>query len=118
MEMKAISGWTLRWILNFAAVLTTAWIIPGFVLGIWGAIVGGGFLSFVNALIRTALAWLQPDWKISALVTLAVNLLAAVLTVMTIKGVEVTGLGGWISTVLLLSVFSFIISQAVDYWVD
>jgi uncharacterized membrane protein YvlD (DUF360 family) len=113
--MRGISGWILRWILNFAAILVVAWVLQGFELGVWGAIVGGGFISLVNAFIRGIFSFprLQADWRHLIIVTLVVNFLVVWLTSVTIKGVEVLGLGAFLLTVLLISLFSFIISIVV-----
>jgi putative membrane protein len=114
--MRSISGWVLRWILNFAAIIVVAWILTGFQLGIWGAIVGVGFLSLVNAFIRPILGflWSRFDWRSLGIVTVVVNLLGLALTAVTIKGVDVIGTGGLVLTAVMISLFSFIISSVVD----
>jgi putative membrane protein len=114
--MRRISGWTLRWILNFAALLVVAWILDGFELGLWGAVVGGGFISLVNAFIRPVLTafHLPVAWKNLSIGTLGVNLAAFLLTAVTIKGVDVRHVGALFLAALLVSLFSFIISSVVD----
>jgi putative membrane protein len=50
-----MQGWLIRWICNIFAIILTAYIIPGFELTIWGAIVGSIFLGVINAVIRPLL---------------------------------------------------------------
>jgi putative membrane protein len=114
--MRSVSGWVLRWILNFAAILVVAWILTGFWLGIWGAIVGCGFLGLLNAFIRPILGFVWPrfDWRSLGITTVVVNLLGMALTTITIKGVDVANVGSLLLTVVMISLFSFIISSLVD----
>ncbi|HNX29407.1 MAG TPA: phage holin family protein [Syntrophomonadaceae bacterium] len=108
-------GWLLRWLLNIIAILITAYLIPGFELTFWGAIVGSIFLGIVNAIIRPVLIILTLPLNIVTLglFTLVINGFTLWLTAITVKGFDVTGFGAAILSALVLSIVSFVISYFV-----
>lgn len=108
-------GWLLRWLLNIIAILVTAYLIPGFELTFWGAIVGSIFLGIVNAIIRPVLIILTLPLNIVTLglFTLVINGFTLWLTAITVKGFDVTGFGAAILSALVLSIVSFVISYFV-----
>ena len=108
-------GWLLRWLLNIIAILVTAYLIPGFELTFWGAIVGSIFLGIVNAIIRPVLIILTLPLNIVTLglFTLVINGFTLWLTAITVKGFDVTGFGAAILSALVLSIVSFVISYLV-----
>jgi len=110
-----LRGWLLRWLLNIIAILITAYLIPGFELTFWGAIVGSIFLGIVNAIIRPVLIILTLPLNIVTLglFTLVINGFTLWLTAITVKGFDVTGFGAAILSALVLSIVSFVISYFV-----
>lgn len=110
-----MQGWILRWLLNIAAILITAYLIPGFALTFWGAIVGSIFLGIVNAIIRPILIVLTLPLNIMTLglFTLVINGFVLWLTAITVKGFDITGFGAAIISALVLSIVSFILSYLI-----
>ena len=110
-----MQGWILRWLLNIAAILITAYLIPGFELTFWGAIVGSIFLGIVNAIIRPILIVLTLPLNIMTLglFTLVINGFVLWLTAITVKGFDITGFGAAIISALVLSIVSFILSYLI-----
>ena len=112
-----MSGWIIRWVFNMVALILTAWILPGFSLTIWGAMVGCAFLGIVNAWIRPVL-WLIPfrnkfNWLVLMVATIIANCFGLWLTSATIKGFDIAGIGTMLLAVLVASFFSILISFAV-----
>ncbi len=105
-----------RWLLNIAALIITAAILPGFQLTIWGAIVGSVFLGIINAVIRPLLLILTLPLNILTLglFTFVINALMLWLTSATIRGFDIEGFGWAILSAILFSVISFIISLFID----
>ncbi len=105
-----------RWLLNIAALIITAAILPGFQLTIWGAIVGSVFLGIINAVIRPLLLILTLPLNILTLglFTFVINALMLWLTSATIRGFDIHGFGWAILSAILFSVISFIISLFID----
>src|SRR5665647_1632585 len=94
-----MQGWLIRWVCNIFAIILTAYIIPGFELTIWGAIVGSVFLGVINAIIRPLLL----------LLTLPLNIMSLGLFTFIINGFM------WaVLSALLLSFISFVISYFVE----
>ena len=110
-----MQGWMLRWLLNIAAILITAYLIPGFELTFWGAIVGSIFLGIINAIIRPVLILLTLPLNILTLglFTLVINGFVLWLTAITVKGFDITGFGAAIISALVLSIVSFILSYLI-----
>ena len=110
-----MQGWLLRWLLNIAAILITAYLIPGFELTFWGAVVGSIFLGIVNAIIRPVLIVLTLPLNILTLglFTLVINGFVLWLTAITVKGFDITGFGAAIISALVLSIVSFILSYLI-----
>ncbi|HQA49977.1 MAG: phage holin family protein [Syntrophomonadaceae bacterium] len=111
-----MSGLMARWLLNIAALIITAAILPGFQLTIWGAIVGSVFLGIINAVIRPLLLILTLPLNILTLglFTFVINALMLWLTSATIRGFDIEGFGWAILSAILFSVISFIISLFID----
>ena len=110
-----MQGWMLRWLLNIAAILITAYLIPGFELTFWGAIVGSIFLGIINAIIRPVLILLTLPLNILTLglFTLVINGFMLWLTAITVKGFDITGFGAAFLSALVLSIVSFILSYLI-----
>ena len=110
-----MQGWMLRWLLNIAAILITAYLIPGFELTFWGAVVGSIFLGIVNAIIRPVLIVLTLPLNILTLglFTLVINGFMLWLTAITVKGFDITGFGAALLSALVLSIVSFILSYLI-----
>jgi putative membrane protein len=111
-----MSGLITRWILNIAALVITAALLPGFELDLWGAIVGSIFLGIVNAVIRPFILVLTLPLNVLTLglFTFVINALMLWLTSVTIRGFDITNFGWAILSALLLSIISFVISMFID----
>ncbi len=110
-----MQGWLIRWICNIFAIILTAYIIPGFELTIWGAIVGSVFLGVINAVIRPLLLILTLPLNVLSLglFTFIINGFMLYLTSATIKGFTIHGFWWAVLSALLLSVISFAISYLI-----
>lgn len=111
-----MQGWTLRWLLNIAAIILTAALLPGFELTIWGAIVGSIFLGIINAIIRPILILLTLPLNVVSLglFTFIINGFMLYLTSATIKGFDIHGFGWAILSAIVLSLVSFLVSYLVE----
>ncbi|MEA1960893.1 MAG: phage holin family protein [Bacillota bacterium] len=111
-----MQGWTLRWLLNIAAIILTAALLPGFELTIWGAIVGSIFLGIINAIIRPILILLTLPLNLVSLglFTFIINGFMLYLTSATIKGFDIHGFGWAILSAIVLSLVSFLSSYLVE----
>ena len=111
-----MSGLMTRWLLNIAALVITAALLPGFELTVWGAIVGSVFLGIINAVIRPFIIVLTLPLNILTLglFTFIINALMLWLTSVTIRGFDIHGFGWAILSALLLSIISFVISMFID----
>jgi len=111
-----MSGLIARWLLNIAALMLTAALLPGFQLTIWGAVVGSVFLGIINAVIRPLLLVLTLPLNILTLglFTFVINALMLWLTSATIRGFDIHGFGWAILSAILFSLISFIISLFID----
>ncbi|MDD4801831.1 MAG: phage holin family protein [Syntrophomonas sp.] len=107
-----MQAWILRWILNILAIILTAYLLPGFAVSIWGAIVGSVFLGVVNAIIRPLLIILTLPLNILSLglFTFVINGFMLYLTSATVKGFDIHGFGWAILTAIVLSLISLLIS--------
>lgn len=107
-----MQAWILRWILNILAIIFTAYLLPGFAVSIWGAIVGSVFLGVVNAIIRPLLIILTLPLNILSLglFTFVINGFMLYLTSATVKGFDIHGFGWAILTAIVLSLISLLIS--------
>jgi len=110
-----LKGWILRWLLNIVAIFITAYLIPGFELTFWGAIVGSVFLGIINAIIRPVLIILTLPLNIVTLglFTLVINGFMLWLTAITVKGFDISGFGAAILSALVLTIVSFLLSYFV-----
>ncbi len=110
-----MQGWLIRWICNILAIILTAYIIPGFELTIWGAIVGSIFLGIINAIIRPLLLILTLPFNILSLglFTFIINGFMLFITSATIKGFTIHGFWWAVLSALVLSLVSFIISYFI-----
>lgn len=110
-----IQGWALRWLLNIAAIILTAALIPGFEVTPWGAIVGSIVLGIVNAIIRplVLLFTLPLNIVTLGLFTLVVNGFMLWLVGATVKGFDIHGFFWAILSALLITVLSSVLSWLV-----
>ncbi len=110
-----MQGWVLRWMLNVLAIIITAFILPGFDLTIWGAIVGSVFLGVANAVIRPIIILLTLPLNVLSLglFTFIINGFMLYLTAATIKGFTIHGFWWAVLSAILLSVVSFLISYFI-----
>lgn len=111
-----MSGLMTRWLLNIAALIITAALLPGFELTIWGAIVGSVFLGIINAVIRPLLLVLTLPLNVITLglFTFVINALMLWLTSDTIQGFDIDGFGWALLSAILFSIISFVISVFID----
>ncbi|HOQ10666.1 MAG TPA: phage holin family protein [Syntrophomonadaceae bacterium] len=111
-----MTGLITRWLLNIAALILTAALLPGFQLSVWGAVVGSVFLGIINAVIRPLLLVLTLPLNIITLglFTFVINGLMFWLTSATIRGFDIDGFGWALLSAVLFSLISFIISIFID----
>jgi putative membrane protein len=114
-EVNTVQGWTLRWIVNIAAIIFTAALLPGFHTGVWAAIVGSIVLGIINAIIRPVVLLLTLPVNIVSLglFTLVVNGFMLWLVSATIKGFDIQGFGTAILAALLITILSSIFSWLI-----
>lgn len=122
-----IQGWMLRGLMVAVAVFLIAFLVPetyatdgtvtsGFSVTVWGGIIGAIFIGLINAVIRPFITMLRvPATLVNlAVACLIINAATMYLTVVTIKGFEVTGLGWSVLSVLILSAISLLISYYIS----
>lgn len=107
--------WLIRWIINIAGLLFTAFIVKGFKVTIPGAIVGSVLLGLVNATIRPVILLLTLPINVLTLglFTLVVNGLMLWLVSLVVKGYTIEGFGSAIIAALMLMIISSAISFLV-----
>lgn len=105
-------GWLIRWLLNIAGIILTAYVVKGFDVTVMGAIFGSLVLGVVNAVIRPVIILLTLPINVLTLglFTLVINGLMLWLTSAVVKGFDLTSFGAAVISALVLSVISFIIS--------
>ncbi|MDO4539584.1 MAG: phage holin family protein [Syntrophomonadaceae bacterium] len=110
-----VQGWTIRWLLNIAALALTAALLSGFQVTLWGCIVGSIVLGIVNALIRPVLLILTLPLNIMTLglFTFVINALMLWLTSVTIKGFDLANFWWALLTAVILSLISMLLSWLV-----
>ena len=111
-----MQSWIIRWILNILALLLTAFLLPGFQLTVWAAILGSVFLGVINALLRPILMMLALPFNIVTLglFTFVINAFMLWLTAVTIRGFDIEGFGTAILAAILLSIISFGVSFFIE----
>jgi putative membrane protein len=110
-----MQGWLIRWGCNILAIILTAYIVPGFELTVWGAIVGSVFLGIINAVIRPLLVLLTLPLNVVSLglFTFIINGIMLYITAATIKGFTIHGFWWAVLSALLLSLISAVVSYLV-----
>lgn len=107
--------WLIRWILNVAVIIFTAYIIEGFNVTPLGAIVGSIILGLINATIRPLilLITLPINLLTLGLFTFIINGLMLWLVSLFVKGFDILSFGTAIFAALLITVISSLISLLV-----
>jgi putative membrane protein len=110
-----VMRWLIRWILNVAGIIFTAYIIEGFNVTLLGAIVGSIILGFINATIRplVLLITLPVNLLTLGLFTFIINGLMLWLVSLFVKGFDIVSFGTAIFAALLITVISSLISLLV-----
>ena len=107
--------WFIRWMLNIAGIIFTAYIIIGFDVTAMGAIVGSIVMGFINATIRPLLLLLTLPLNLLTLglFTLVINGLMLWAVSMFVRGFEITNFVTAFIAALILTVISSVISLLV-----
>ena len=107
--------WVLRWLLNVAGIILTAYLVKGFNVTFLGAVFGSLVLGAVNALIRPVVIALTLPLNILTLglFTVVVNGFMLWLTSAVVKGFDFAGFGAAVLAGIILSAISFGISWIV-----
>jgi len=107
--------WFIRWILNIAGIIFTAYVIVGFNVTIVGAIVGSIILGFINATIRPLILLLTLPINLLTLglFTFVINGLMLWVVSLLVKGFAIQNFGTAVFAALLLTVISSVISFLV-----
>ena len=107
--------WLIRWILNIAAIIFTAYVIPGFDVTVEGAVVGSIILGLINATIRPIFLVLTMPINLVTLglFTLLINGVMLGVVSMIVSGFDIKGLGTAVISALVLTVISSLISYLV-----
>jgi putative membrane protein len=104
--------WLIRWILNIAGIIFTAYIIAGFDVTLEGAIVGSIILGFINATIRPIFLVLALPINLLTLglFTFFINGVMLWIVDMIVSGFEIQNFVTAIIAAFLLTVISSLIS--------
>jgi putative membrane protein len=107
--------WLMRWILNIAAIIFTASVVPGFDVTVEGAIVGSIILGLINATIRPIfkIVTMPINLLTLGLFTLLINGVMLGVVSMIVRGFDIHGFGTAVISALVLTV----ISSLISYWV-
>jgi putative membrane protein len=107
--------WFIRWMLNIAGIIFTAYVIIGFDVTAVGAIVGSIVLGFVNATIRPLLLLLTLPLNLLTLglFTFVINGLMLWAVSMFVRGFEIQNFVTAFFAALILTVISSVISFLV-----
>lgn len=107
-----MARWLIRWILNIAGIIFTAYIIQGFDVTPMAAIVGSILLGLVNAIIRplVILITLPINLLTLGLFTLVINGFMLWLVSILIKGFDIQNFGTAILAALLITIISSLVS--------
>ncbi|MDD4333991.1 MAG: phage holin family protein [Desulfotomaculaceae bacterium] len=110
-----VTRWFIRWILNVAGIIFTAYVIVGFNVTAVGAIVGSIILGFINATIRPLILLLTLPINLLTLglFTLIVNGFMLWVVSLLVKGFAIQNFGTAVFAALLLTVISSGISFLV-----
>lgn len=110
-----MTRWFIRWILNVAGIIFTAYVIVGFNVTAVGAIVGSIILGFINATIRPLILLLTLPINLLTLglFTLIVNGFMLWVVSLLVKGFAIQNFGTAVFAALLLTVISSGISFLV-----
>ncbi|MFA5384868.1 MAG: phage holin family protein [Eubacteriales bacterium] len=105
----------IRWGLNIAGILLTAYLINGFEVTILGAIIGSILLGFINATIRPIiiLLTLPINFITLGLFTLIINGLMLWLVSAVIKGFDIANFWVALISALVIMIISSIVSMIV-----
>jgi putative membrane protein len=107
--------WFIRWMLNIAGIIFTAYVIVGFDVTAVGAIVGSIVLGFINATIRPLLLLLTLPLNLLTLglFTFVINGLMLWVVSMFVRGFVIQNFVTAIFAALILTVISSLISFLV-----
>lgn len=107
--------WFIRWMLNIAGIIFTAYVIIGFDVTAVGAIVGSIVLGFINATIRPLLLLLTLPLNLLTLglFTFVINGLMLWVVSMFVRGFEIQNFVTAFFAALILTVISSVISFLV-----
>ena len=102
-----------RLLLNGLAIVIAAWIVPGLQLtGVLAALVAGGILGVVNALVRPVLFILTLPLTLVTLglFIFVINALCLGLTAAIVPGFEISGFGAAFIGALLVTIVSWVLN--------
>jgi putative membrane protein len=107
--------WLIRWILNIAAIIFTAYIIEGFDVTLEGAIVGSVILGIINATIRPIFLVLALPINLLTLglFTFFINGVMLWIVDMIVRGFDIQNFTTAIFAAFILTVISSLISFLV-----
>lgn len=107
-----MTQWFIRWILNVAGIIFTAYVIVGFNVTVAGAIVGSIVLGFINATIRPLILLLTLPINLLTLglFTLVINGLMLWIVNLVVKGFDIQSFGTAVFAALILTIVSSVIS--------
>lgn len=111
-----MQGWVFRWILNVGAIFLTAYLLSGFEVTIWGAVIGSVFLGIINAIIRPLLLILTLPFNILTLglFTFIINGFMLWLTSVSIQGFDLASFWWAVLSAVVLSLLSMVISFIIS----
>lgn len=107
--------WLIRWVLNVAGIIFTAYIVQGFNVTLGGAIVGSVILGLINAAIRPVifLLTLPINFLTLGLFTLIINGLMLWLVSSVVRGFEIQNFGAAFIAALIIMVINSVVSSLV-----
>lgn len=106
-------GFLVRVLLNGAAIVAAAWVVPGIYLaGVVPALVAGAILGVVNALVRPLLLLLTLPFTLLTLglFIFVVNAICLALTAALVPGFDISGFAAAFFGALLVSIVSWALS--------
>lgn len=106
----------LRWLINAAALLLAAYLIPGFVVSsFYAALIAALVLGLLNALVRPVLILLTLPINVLTLglFTFVINAVLILFMGTIVKGVAISGFGSALLAALFLWAVGFITSRFI-----
>ena len=111
-----MQGLVIRWLLNAASLLITAWLIPGMeIRGIGAALIAALILGIVNAIIRPLVLFFTLPLNILTLglFTLVINAVMLLIVKSVVNGFVITGFWPAFFGSIVLTIISGILSALV-----